>query len=241
MSYFKKSKLKMKEIDVILPCYNPEIGWEKIVVSKYVELQLFWRELVFHLYIVNDGSTSGFEDKVVDYLKRNIPDVHIISYPLNRGKGFALREAVKCSCSDLKLYTDCDFPYTIQSISKVIEMLLEGVDVVVATRDKEYYKCLSWFCCIVSYMIRLSNKYLLGMKYYDTQTGLKGFNQLGKNLFVSTRINTYLFDWEFIYKASKIPILTMKDVSVQLRKNVYFSQFSVTSCVAELKSYFQSM
>lgn len=60
----------MKEVDVILPCYNPTIGWEKVVVCKYRELQLLWRELVFHLYIVNDGSVSGFQKETINYLKK---------------------------------------------------------------------------------------------------------------------------------------------------------------------------
>ena len=77
------------DIDLILPVYNPDEGWELTVVSKYKELEVLWKHADIHLYVVNDGSARGFEKVVTDYIRQNIPEVHILSYSINHGKGFA--------------------------------------------------------------------------------------------------------------------------------------------------------
>lgn len=73
----------------------------------------------------NDGSARGFEKVVTDYIRQNIPEVHILSYSINHGKGFALRKAVSACNSDYILYTDHDFPYTLDSMSRVLECYSE--------------------------------------------------------------------------------------------------------------------
>lgn len=222
-------------LGLILPVYNPDTSWERIVVCKYKELQALWEDTDISLYVVNDGSARGFEKAVVDYIRQNIPDVYILDCPVNRGKGFALREAVSVCHSDYILYTDHDFPYTLASMLRVVEQLRKGVDVVVSTRDKTYYDCLPLSRRWVSRLFRGWNRYLLRMKYADTQAGLKGFNRKGRSVFLSTRINTYLFDWEFVYKACRRPDLTVQDVPVELREAVHFSAFGIGTYWRELR------
>lgn len=74
------------DIDLILPVYNPDKGWELTVVSKYKELNALWKHVDIHLYLVNDGSTRGVEENVINYIRQNIPEVHILSYSVNHGK-----------------------------------------------------------------------------------------------------------------------------------------------------------
>lgn len=222
------------DIDLILPVYNPDKGWELTVVSKYKELQILWKHADIHLYVVNDGSASGVEENIIDYIRQNIPEVHILDYPANRGKGFALRKAVSACNSNYILYTDHDFPYTLVSMSRVLEMLQRGADVVVSTRDKAYYDCLPFSRRFISRLVRGCNRYLLRMKYSDTQAGLKGFSRKGRSVFLSTRINAYLFDWEFVYKTCHNPALTVKEVLVELRETVRFSTFGLKTYWHEL-------
>ena len=188
------------DIDLILPVYNPDEGWELTVVSKYKELEVLWKHADIHLYVINDGSERGFEKVVTDYI----------------------------------LYTDHDFPYTLDSMSRVLEMLQRGVDVVVSTRDKAYYDCLPFSRRLISRFVRGCNRYLLQMNYSDTQAGLKGFSRKGRTVFLSTCINTYLFDLEFVYKACHHPDLIMEEVPVKLREAVCFSVFGFEICWKEL-------
>ena len=222
------------DIDLILPVYNPDEGWELTVVSKYKELEVLCKHADIHLYVVNDGSARGFEKVVTDYIRQNIPEVHILSYSINHGKGFALRKAVSACNSDYILYTDHDFPYTLDSMSRVLEMLQRGVDVVVSTRDKAYYDCLPFSRRLISRFVRGCNRYLLRMNYSDTQAGLKGFNRKGRFVFLSTCIDTYLFDLEFVYKACHHPALVIGEIPVKLREAVCFPVFGIETYWKEL-------
>ena len=188
------------DIDLILPVYNPDEGWELTVVSKYKELEVLWKHADIHLYVINDGSERGFEKVVTDYI----------------------------------LYTDHDFPYTLDSMSRVLEMLQRGVDVVVSTRDKAYYDCLPFSRRLISRFVRGCNRYLLRMNYSDTQAGLKGFNRKGRFIFLSTCIDTYLFDLEFVYKACHHPDLVIEEIPVKLREAVCFPVFGIETYWKEL-------
>ena len=188
------------DIDLILPVYNPDEGWELTVVSKYKELEVLWKHADIHLYVINYGSERGFEKVVTDYI----------------------------------LYTDHDFPYTLDSMSRVLEMLQRGVDVVVSTRDKAYYDCLPFSRRLISRFVRGCNRYLLRMNYSDTQAGLKGFNRKGRFIFLSTCIDTYLFDLEFVYKACHHPALVIEEIPVKLREAVCFPVFGIETYWKEL-------
>lgn len=227
----------MKEnVDIILPCYNPPIGWERIVISKYKKLRSLWPELIFHLYVVNDGTKLGFSEESIAYLVTNVPDVHILSYISNQGKGFALRVGVAKCTSEYILYTDWDFPYTIDSMCKVMTLLLQGEDVVVPIRGNDYYSRIPFFRSCISKCFYWCNRHVFRMEHYDTQTGLKGFNRCGRSVFLSTKIKTYLFDWEFVFRCCRIYDLKVKSIDVELREDVFLPNFKLRIYWDELKN-----
>lgn len=94
------------DLDLILPCYNPPSGWELKVIRKFKEVESLFDSIRFHLLIVSDGSTRGYEPETIATLEREIPGVRIIDYRPNRGKGYALREAVRHCDSEYIIYTD---------------------------------------------------------------------------------------------------------------------------------------
>ena len=75
------------------------------------------------------------------------------------------------------------------------------------------------------------------MKIYDTQCGLKAFNQKGKNIFLETTINRYLFDLEFVYLASNAEDIKIIPVNVQLKPGVVFSKMNFKVLRSELMSF----
>lgn len=210
------------EIDLVLPCYNPPPGWEQKVSSKFNALQSLFDSIHFHLFIVSDGSKRGYEPKTIHALEEAIPGITIVNYSQNRGKGYALREAVKHCKSMYIIYTDYDFPYTDESFRRVIDTLLNGADVVVAIRDKSYQKGLPPFRKFLSESSHLCNAYLLRLKIRDTQGGLKGFNRKGQNVFLTTKVNSFLFDTEFIFKAQK-EHLNIQAIQSRIREGLHVS------------------
>lgn len=229
---------KESHIDVILPCYNPHEGWEQRLIEKHKELEnmLSGREIRF--IVVNDGSKRGFTEEAVRNLTTVLPDTIVVDNKINQGKGAAVRDGIARSDSKLALYTDYDFPYKIDSVCQVIYNLEAGYDVVVANRNHTYYSQLSTRRKLASHASRFLNFMLLGLTHTDTQGGLKGFNHKGKAFLASTRIKQFLFDTEFIYKASLDDSTFIKEVPVDLRTEVMLPDMKKGVFMNELKNLF---
>lgn len=229
---------KESRIDVILPCYNPHEGWEKQLIEKHTELEGMLKGRDIRFIVVNDGSKHGFTENAVQSLRTALPNTVIVDNKINQGKGGAVRDGIAHSDSKLALYTDYDFPYQIDSVCQVIHHLEEGYDVVVANRNHTYYSQLSKRRKLASYSSRFLNFMLLGLTHTDTQGGLKGFNQKGKAFLASTRTKQFLFDTEFIYKASLDDTTFIKEVPVDLRSEVMLPNMKKGVFMNELKNLF---
>lgn len=117
------TKAKENKIVVVIPVYNNVSTIAAVIsdVRKYVE----------DVWVVNDGST----DSTLDVLS-GIEGIHILSYNQNRGKGYALRLAIKethkagfrymiSMDADGQHYAT-DIPHFIEEIEKYPDSLLVG-------------------------------------------------------------------------------------------------------------------
>ena len=208
----------------MLPCYNPVPGWAAIVVDRFTSLKhTLQHQGPIHCIVVNDGSSKHITEEDVGFLRQHIPDIEWISYAENRGKGYALRQGVAKATADIVLYTDIDFPYTQESMQRCLHPVLSGsADVALAVRNRSYYSKLPPGRRLISKMLRSLNRFLLGLKTSDTQGGLKAMNQKGKEQFLRTTIDRYLFDLEFVYKSTKAD-LRIAPVESDLREGVTFT------------------
>jgi len=225
-------------IDIILPCYNPSDKWH-FELLKFYELAKTKYHLQF--IVVDDGSKTGNLTSSVETLKqKNIP-VQFVSYKTNKGKGHALRTGVQQSSADYIMYTDIDLPFTQQSMEAVLnELLTDSYDVVAGYREENYYENkMSGFRKLLSKSFRGFLKNILRLPLSDTQAGLKAFNKKGRTIFLSTQINRYLFDFEFIYTCSKHTSVRVGTISVQLKENVVFSKMPFRTLVREVFNLFR--
>lgn len=214
-------------IDIILPCYNPPKNWEKEIVNNYIKLSKLLNLHQINIIIVNDGSLHNTTQEQIGYLTENIPSFTYISYKENKGKGYALRKGVEKSTAKYSIYNDIDFPYTNESIFQIFTQLTKNIDIVVGNRGETYYKDVPPTRIIISKLLRRFNRIFLGMKIYDTQCGLKGFNENGRKVFLQTTINRYLFDLEFVYLGSNNKNITIKPVNVTLKEGIIFSKMNI--------------
>lgn len=219
--------MTQQPLHIIVPCYNPFEGWAEELAQHVSNLQQHLQQYQLEIVLVNDASQSGVSAQNIEYLQQHLPKFKYITYPENKGKGYALREGVKAVDDGLILYTDIDFPYEYESMEKVLKALEDGNDIAVGTRDEGYYentpKKRKW----ISKIVRFVFKTVFGLPITDTQCGLKGFNLKGKKVFLNTTIQRFLFDMEFIALASKNKKVSMVPVYVELRKNVVFSRMNL--------------
>ena len=208
-------------VSIVLPCYNPSDGWLQTIAAAFHNIQK--ENIAAELIIVNDGSSKNFNEQAVKSFFAANSLVKIISYTQNRGKGYALRQGVNATQCDTVIYTDIDFPYTHESFLKIYASLKEaGTDVSIGIRSEEYYTHLPKMRVWISKFLRLMIRRFLRIPTDDTQCGLKGFNAKGKEVFLQTSIDRYLFDLEFVFLSARKK-LTLKKVVVELRPGIELS------------------
>ena len=193
--------------------------------------------------LVNDGSVLEAKPEDFYFLKQVLPNFTCISYQENQGKGYALRRGIEETKHTFCIYTDVDFPYSIPSFIKLYEALVkEENDIVVGVRDENYYVQLARGRTYISKFVKLLNQIIWQLPVTDTQCGLKGFNRKGREIFLRTQINRYLFDLEFIFLAAKISRIRLGSVPVQLRPGVIFRKLDgkilITEAISLLKITF---
>ena len=212
-------------ISLILPVYNPAEGWADIVLAKSGELMARNSATDFEIIVVNDGSvTPAYEDGKATLSQSH---VKLIEYTPNKGKGEALRTGVGASLGDLVVYTDIDFPYTIDSVVGIIDILKKKeVNVVVGIKDASYYEHVPPFRKFISKLFRSFIRILFRIPTDDTQCGLKGFDQKGKEIFLRTTIDRYLFDLEFVFLASRDKDISIVTREIKLREDVQFRKMN---------------
>ncbi len=212
------------KLSIVLPCYNPVGNWQQLVLQSFRDIQQAIQQPV-ELLLVNDGSSKGFNESEARAYFAQEPAIRIISYDQNRGKGYALRQGVQEAMGELVIYTDVDFPYTQASFIAVYNSLLLGHEVAIGVRNADYYTHLPAARVRVSKTLRWFIRTTLRIPTDDTQCGLKGFNAKGREVFLATTIDRYLFDLEFVFMAARKKLKVDK-VQVELREGVQLSKMN---------------
>lgn len=218
--------MPLKSLDIIVPCYNPLLNWEKELYKNFLLFSQLLEKVNITLILINDGSTKNVEENNLAFLRSKIANFKYVEYKKNKGKGFALRQGVAISTAEDMIFTDIDFPYKLNSIVAVFNKLQHNADVVLGHRNSSYYSKTPFIRTLISKSFRSLLKLSLSLKATDTQCGLKGFNQKGKEEFLKTTINRFLFDLEFVKRCSQRKDLIIKIEPVTLKENVVFSQMN---------------
>ncbi len=223
-------------IQIIVPNYNPEKDWEKVLFQAF---QAFEQQLgqSAGLILVDDGSAEKPKAESIQFLKNQIENFQYFEYDVNRGKGYALRYGVEKATAETLILTDNDFPFTTQSMIDIYLSLESGNDVAVGYRDAQYYENVPWFRKIISRFFRWCLKKTFSLPTDDTQCGLKGFKISSKQTFLDTNIDRFLFDLEFLVAVSKNKDLKLSTVVVELNENVVFSKISWFALLQELFNF----
>jgi glycosyltransferase involved in cell wall biosynthesis len=104
-------------ISVVCPFYNEESIIEKSIHLMMTNLKSLSQD--WELIIVDDGSTDrSFE--LAKSLEKDYAKLTLIGYPVNRGRGFALRTGVAKTSGELVVTTEIDSSWGDNIIHKII-------------------------------------------------------------------------------------------------------------------------
>ena len=231
--------------DLILPFYKPHEGWLNHLLESVTALRqvLNGRGSTLRVILANDGSPeSCYPDEALDAIRAAADEFIFSTYDVNHGKGYCLRHAVHKAAAATELYTDGDFPFGWQCAAEAFDRLNAGADVVMGVRGADYGKALHPLRKIISRGVRRLNRFLLGMpeRYLDTQAGMKGFRGAGKQAFLDTTVDTFLFDTEFILLAWDRG-LRIDTIPLTLRPGLSFSKMGWRVLFRELGHFLRIM
>jgi len=217
-----------QQVSIVLPCYNPPLGWDQIVIDELKYLSHLFPGHPLEVIIVNDGSTQDISASL-RRCESSIEKCVIVELIENQGKGSALRQGVALASGAIIIYTDIDFPYERLSTVKVISALLEeDIDVAIGQRDDSYYRSIPLQRRIISKILQAMIKTTLKLKTSDTQGGLKGFNHKGRSIFMQTKINRYLFDLEFVKLLTQDSTIDVGLITIAPKSNINMKRMTLS-------------
>jgi glycosyltransferase involved in cell wall biosynthesis len=119
-----------KRVCILIPTYNNSGTLAKVIVDVL--------RFTTHIIVVNDGSTDGTSEILVNY-----PQLDVISYSKNKGKGYTLKkgfEFAKGKGYDYAITIDSDEQHSPDDLPAFIEKLKEEPEaIIIGSRnmDKE--------------------------------------------------------------------------------------------------------
>ena len=205
----------MKNLSVIIPCYN----YEKYILSNIEKLinKLEGHDLNnYELIIINDGSSDNTKKEIESIINNN--RINFINNTKNHGKSFSIISALPQCKYNIVLMIDCDLPY-FDYLDEVIRNIYNEFDLVAINRrskqsvilNKNFSRYQKTRVKLGNFIGNLSNIFLKIDFEGDTQAGLKAFkkiNAFNKLNFLSKK---YFFDLELIhlYRKNEKKILSI--------------------------------
>ena len=188
-------------LSVVIPAYNEagRIGGTLESIEAYLSRQPYDSEVI----VVDDGST----DETASIVGERFPEVRLISYRPNRGKGHAVLTGMTHAHGDYRVFYDADASTPIEEVEKLWPRFDAGADIVIGSRaltDSNVQVHQAWYRenmgRVFNVLIRM-----LGLTHFpDTQCGFKGFTAGAcAVVFPRQTIERFSFDAELLYIAAK--------------------------------------
>jgi len=201
---------KDTRISIILPSYNES----KKIRNTILDVSNFFnnKKINHQIILVDDGST----DNTLDIIKKNYPNIKIISHKKNLGKGAAVKTGVMATDGKYVLFMDADNDINISNFETFLPFL-GSFDICIGSKRLCDKSAPSRKFLIRRFLSKIANsfiKILMGLNIKDTQCGFKCFDGLiAKKLFSQLKTVGWGFDIEILclaqqsgYRIKELPV-----------------------------------
>lgn len=208
------------DLSVVMPAYNEEHAIEEVV--DCIDRVVKQTGLRYELIVVDDGSVDGTRSRAFNYANKN-GHVRVIGHDKNVGKGFAMRTGFLHAKGQGVIFIDTDLDIDPNKITDFIEALKDG-DVVIASK-RHPQSCVEapLLRRFLSYGFNVLVRLLTGIKFRDTQTGLKAVRRNAvERIFLKLAVKRYAFDVELLTLAT-VHGLRVVELPIKIRMHCLFS------------------
>ena len=195
-----------KKIIILIPAYEPD--------NKLIKLVNDLSKEEVNILVLDDGSGVSYADvfeKCKDY-------ADVISYDTNKGKGYALKTGLKYIKDNFKepyivVTMDCDGQHSISDAKKLIKKIDVNEKVLILgkrIRNDNIPIRSKIGNSITRFIYRLST----GLDVYDTQTGLRAFNDSLIDYLIDIEGNRFEYEMNVLLKCA-IDKIKIKEVKIE--------------------------
>ena len=188
-------------LSLVIPAYNEatRIGATLAQVTAYLSQQTYASEVV----VVDDGSS----DETRAVVERDFPNVRVIGYGGNRGKGFAVRAGMTSVTGAVRVFYDADASTPISEVEKLWPEFERGADVVIGSRslpNSQVEVHQPWYRENMGRVFNVMLRAFGLTRFPDTQCGFKGFTAAAcEVIFPRQTVERFGFDAELLFIAQK--------------------------------------
>jgi len=194
------------QLSIVIPAYKEgeRIGGNLLEIKKYIES----KEMSYEILVVVDGSPDNTAE-IARGFGEQIENLRVIDNEENHGKGYVVRQGLLEAKGEYRVFLDADGSTSITHMDRALELLNDGADVVIGSRDIEgaYIQIhqprhREIMGDMGNWLIRI----VLGLwKYPDTQCGFKAMNaNVAKAVASRMVVDRFGFDFELIILAKKL-------------------------------------
>jgi len=169
----------LQKLSIIIPVFN-EAATIANLLDKVVAVPML-NGIEQEIIIVNDASTDGSEQVILDY-QQKFPDLDI-QYQLhekNRGKGAALHTGISLATGDFLIVQDADLEYDPNEYNILLKPILDGyADVVYGSRFKgsNPHRILFFWHSIGNSVLTFMSNMFTNLNLTDMETCYKLFKR----------------------------------------------------------------
>jgi len=237
------------KFSIVIPVYNEE---RRIPLVAMKILAFFRRQRdQIEITFVDDGSTDSTK-RILESLATKQPGVKVISYPRNRGKGYAVRQGALAATADWVVFFDIDLATPLEEFTRLISFIQQKDDIIIGSRRMNGSRIDKHESGLRVFLgqgfTKLSN--LLVPEISDFTCGFKCFSRNAvQAIFPVARIDRWGFDTELLYIARLKNILVRQmpvtwshdsDSRVKVWKSVWSSARELVQMkVNELKGLYR--